>query len=153
MSDAAVTTVVVGVINVVGLVIGFLTMWVKLRYAGNKAEEAAEKAIVVERKLDDNTTTTDAVNAKADTIVHQTNGSMESLRALVLQLAEEAKRMGERVEKLEDHNRTSAHRVIDAVNALHLKVAEIGAQVRVVSGQPASIPILIPSVEVPKPSS
>lgn len=59
MSDAAITTIVSGVITavltLVPMVIGFLTLWVRLKYGVEKAEEAAKKAKAVEEKIDNNT--------------------------------------------------------------------------------------------------
>lgn len=131
MSDAAITIVVAGVVQVAVITAGFLTLWVKLRYgveearkSAVKAEEsatvAADKVQVVERKIDANTATTEAVNNKADTIVDQTNGNLDQLRSLV-------EKISERVNKLEDYNRDSSHRLLDAINAVHVKVAELSA--------------------------
>lgn len=124
MSDAAITTIVSGFVQVVVLVVGFLTLWVKLKYGVEKAERsataAATKAHEVEQKLDANTVTTQAVSDKADTIVSQTNGTMDQLRMIVAKIAE-------RVDKLEEYNHTSAHRLLNAINAVHLKVAELFA--------------------------
>lgn len=88
MSEAAILTVVSGVVTVTTLIIGFLTLWLKLRYGIIKAEEAAYKAENVEQKIDRNSSaisdkldhntmvTTEAKNAavKAE---HQTNGVMK----------------------------------------------------------------------------
>lgn len=118
MSDGVITIVVAGLVQVVGMVVGFLTLWVKLQYAGTKAAEAVVKAAEVEKKLDDNTATTNSVSAKADTIVDQTNGSMDRLRTLVETTAV-------RVSKLEDYNRESSHRLYDAINVVVLKVERL----------------------------
>jgi uncharacterized protein YoxC len=124
MSDAAVTTLVAGFVQVAVLVVGFLTLWIKLKFgvegAQRSAEKAASKVQDVADKLATNTATTDEVNSKADTIVSQTNGVMGALKNAVDLLAA-------RVSKLEDYNHTSAHRLLDAVNAVHLKVAELSA--------------------------
>ena len=80
VSDAAITVIMAGVIQVVVLVVGFLTMWVKLRYANEQAEAAAAnaelaavKAKAVEDKIDDNTKITKesaaAAVQRADTAV------------------------------------------------------------------------------------
>lgn len=129
MSDAAIATIAAAAVTITTMVIGFLSLWVKLKYgvqqvkeASDKAEEAAraasEKAKTVEEKLDANTNTTKSVDAKTDTIVKQTNGAMMRLTSLVEDTVL-------RVSKLEEYNRQSNHRLADAVNALHLKVAEI----------------------------
>lgn len=88
--------------------------------AKKAATAAADKAAVVERKLDANTVTTEAVDAKADTIVSQTNGSLDRVRTLVDQMAE-------RVDKLESYNHDSTHRLFNAIHAMHLKIAELVA--------------------------
>lgn len=129
MSDATIVTVVTGIVTVTTMVVGFLTLWLKLKYGVDKAEQAAtkaehaatkaaSKAEVVEGKLDANTATTNAVDCKADTIVSQTNGTMNDLQALV-------SRIGERVEKLESYNHESYHRLLDVVHALSLKVERL----------------------------
>jgi predicted nucleic acid-binding Zn-ribbon protein len=60
----------------VTMLVGFLTMWLKLRYGAEKAEEAAVKATAVEKKIDDNTVISiDAKNA-AQQAEKQTNGAM-----------------------------------------------------------------------------
>lgn len=121
MSDAAITaitTVAACVVTVTTLVVGFLTLWLKMRYGAEKAEEAAAKAKVVEAKLDANTLTTNSVDGKADTIVSQTNGAMDRIRELVARTAD-------RVEKLEQYNHESVHRMLDVVHALGLKVERL----------------------------
>ena len=93
---------------------GFLTLWVKLKYGIKEASDAARAAVteatVVREKLEDNTNITEAVNAKADIVVKQTNGALEATQGLVKQLVE-------RVGKLEDYNRDSTHRTSDAIQA------------------------------------
>lgn len=143
MSDAAVATVVAGVVQIIVVVGGLVTVLLKLKYgveqakvSASKAEasatRAASKAEVVEQKIDATHATAEDLNAKADTIVSQTNGSLDQVRLLVARVAE-------RVDKLEDYNRDSAHRLLDAVNAVHLKVAELVA----VQGKP---PIVVPKM-------
>lgn len=148
MSDGAITTIVTGVVTAIGLVVGFLTLWVKLQYASKKAEDAASKAEtavtkadVMERKIDGNTAITQSVDDKANTIVEQTNGSLEHTRSLVVSIAE-------RVAKLEDYNRESSHRILDAVHAMNLKVTEL-----VVLQPKPVIPVAsAPASQVPFPS-
>ena len=119
MSDAAVTTLVFGLVQVTVIVVGFLTLWVKLKYDVKQAKESAiktaEKVGVVESKINSNTATTEDVNRKADTILEQTNGGLEKMRLLVGKIAE-------RVDKLEDYNHESSHRLFDAINTVHLKL-------------------------------
>lgn len=65
MSDAALTTLVSGIITVTTTLVGFLTLWLKLRYGIEKVEEAAIKAKEVEKKIDTNTTITEVAAASA----------------------------------------------------------------------------------------
>lgn len=118
MNESVITIVVTGAVQIVGMIVGFLTLWVKLQFASTKAAEAVVKAELVEDKLDANTATTKAVNSKADTIVQQTNGTADQLRVLV-------NNIGERVGKLEDYNRESSHRLFDTIHTLGLKVERI----------------------------
>ncbi len=120
MNEATATILVAGMVQVVGMVFGFLTLWVKLRHAGDKAAEAADKATVVEKKLDQNTATTMEIDKKADTIVGHTNGSLESMQQIVRMIAD-------RVEKLEGYNHTSSHRLFDAINNVHLRLCAMQA--------------------------
>lgn len=68
MSDTAVTALVTGAITITTSVIGFLTIWVKLKYSDKKVEAKAEE---VKSKIDDNTEITKegakeaSANAKA----------------------------------------------------------------------------------------
>lgn len=141
MSDAAIVSIVTGVVTIV-------TLWLKLQSsadavketaskAATRADDAAVKAEIVEKKLDANTATTEQVNDKTDTIVSQTNGTMDAIRRLVETLAE-------RVEKLEGYNRDSTHRIGDAIQAMHLKLAEL------VALQPKPAAIVKPMVESPE---
>ncbi len=89
MSDAAVVAIVTGLVTIVTMVIGFLTLWIKLRYGIQQAEDAASKATiavvqakVVEGKIDDNT-------ARTQVIVEQTNGLSSALREEVEHLKAE----------------------------------------------------------------
>lgn len=125
MSDAAITTIITGLVTITTMVIGFLNMYVKLRHArlraevaAFKADEAVVKVGVVERKIDHNTSLTQSVESKANTIVKQTNGSLEQVRSLVSTIAD-------RVSKLEEYNHESAHRLFNTINAMNLKIERI----------------------------
>lgn len=83
MSDAAIANIVTGIVTIVTLVIGFLTLWVKLKYGAEKAEEAAVKADIVESKIDANTKISAAAAASAQKAEHQTNGVMTALKAQI----------------------------------------------------------------------
>ena len=84
MSDAAVTSIVTGVITIASMLIGFMTLWVKVRYGIDKAEaasvEATKQAIVkatdVEKKIDNNTVISTSARDAAVKAEEQTNGMM-----------------------------------------------------------------------------
>lgn len=65
MSDAAVASIVTGLVTMTTMIVGFLTMWLKLRYGAEKAAEAAVKAGVLEAKVDHNTSLTTDVKEAA----------------------------------------------------------------------------------------
>jgi predicted nucleic acid-binding Zn-ribbon protein len=53
MSDSAIASIITGVVTVMTAIIGFLTLWVKLKYGEAKIDDAARRAAVVEGKIDD----------------------------------------------------------------------------------------------------
>ena len=95
MSDGAIATLVSGIITITTMVVGFLTMWVKLKYGAAQTEMVAEKTTIVEGKIDANTALTkagmeaaitSAVNAanaartaanRAEELSGQLNGALE----------------------------------------------------------------------------
>ena len=58
MTEGMLTAIVSGIITITTMVIGFLTLWIKLKYGVDKANEAAVNAKVVEAKIDTNTAIT-----------------------------------------------------------------------------------------------
>lgn len=145
MSDAAVAAITAALVQMTFMIVGFLTLWAKLKYgvkeaqasakiAAESATKAADKAEVVEKKLDANTVTTNEVSTKTDTIVRQTNGTMDQVHMLIAQVAS-------RVDKLEEYNRDSAHRLLDAINAVHMKVVAIATVQKIPIPTAMEIPI------------
>lgn len=151
MSDGAVVAIVTGCVSIVATIVAFLTLWVKLKYG-------VEKTVAVETKLDANTALTkagtdaaagaaakaerkaeeavlkvEAVDDKANTIVHQTNGTQEVLKTLVTTLLSKVTELGE-------HTRTGNHRVLDGVNLVIVKLSEMAALQKVVVGVPLVVP-------------
>lgn len=59
MSDGAVIAIVTGCVTVTTSLVGFLTLWLKLKYGADKAAEAVVKAAEVEKKIDANTVITE----------------------------------------------------------------------------------------------
>ncbi len=62
MSDAGIAIIATGVANAVAMIVGFLTLWIKLRYGAEKAEATATD---VAKKLDVNTALTRKAEASA----------------------------------------------------------------------------------------
>lgn len=96
MSDAAIANLVTGVVTIVTLIIGFLTLWIKLRYG------VEHKANEIEKKVEENTAVTKESQVQAirsaksavvaatqaaertDAIAQQLNGKLdEKIMAIV----------------------------------------------------------------------
>lgn len=84
MSDAAIATIAGTILQVVVLVIGLLTLWIKIKYGADKAEESVvttnQKAEEIERKIDDNTAISKLAADSASKAEHQTNGVLTQFR-------------------------------------------------------------------------
>jgi flagellin-like hook-associated protein FlgL len=81
MSDAAVSTIVNGVITVVSTIAGVVVLWLQLRRTDAKAKLAATKAAACEEKMDANAKVVETkldVNTKlTEKIDEQTNGGLD----------------------------------------------------------------------------
>ena len=89
MSDAAVANLITGLVTITTVVVGFLTIWVKLKYGVQKAEEAATKAKVVEEKIDNNTAvaafTATVAKVAADNLSEQINGLLDNRITVIVE--------------------------------------------------------------------
>jgi hypothetical protein len=131
MSDAAVTAVVAGAVNIVGMVVGFLTLWMKVKYgaekaatAATRAEAAVTKAEAAEetlgKKIDDNTKIT---QAGADAVARKLNGGLDqALAEATAPINQRLTRNEEKIGDLADYHHKAKHDLADAINALNLKV-------------------------------
>lgn len=81
MSDAAITAIVSGVITVAGMVVGFLTLWVKIKYGVEKVKE-------VESKVDANTVLTGEARS-ASVRASEHTASCDEDRARILKVQED----------------------------------------------------------------
>lgn len=109
MTDATIANIVTATVTIVTMVVGFLTLWVKLKYGEEKVQK-------VEDKLDDNTRVTRVGNAltessakaaathaataaaKAEALSSQLNGKLEErMGALIKQQLEPI------IDMLKDH--------------------------------------------------
>lgn len=77
MSDAAVASIVGGVITIVTLVVGFLTLWVKLKYGVTKLEEAAKTGAENKLAVAENTQLTRRNTSAVDNVASQLNGALD----------------------------------------------------------------------------
>ena len=69
MSDAATASIMTGIVTITGLVVGFLTIYVRLKYGEKRSEDRAsaleKKTDDVSKKVDNNTVITKAVSVVA----------------------------------------------------------------------------------------
>lgn len=145
MSDGAVTVVVAGVVQIVVLIVGFLTLWVKLRFDSNKVEEVSKKTEVVERKLDNNTALTKAgteaaaksaivavesaaraqiaTESMAETLTSKLNGGIDSAIAAAVDPLKETFVTNTRFEEFVAYIRQRNHDVLNAIAVQSNKIA------------------------------
>ncbi len=145
MSDAAITSIVSGVITVTTIVVGFLAMWVKLRYGAEQAKQAKEAAEVMTEKIEDNTTITRAglkvaaTDAKAAVTAvtearaaaeqmgrhldKKLNGGLDHTIANALDPIKKAlEGHAGRIEELEKYSHERNHAMLDVLNEQSLKM-------------------------------
>src|SRR5689334_13108395 len=60
VSDSAVASITASLVTIATMVIGFLTLWIKLKYGEDRDKELKAKADLVEAKIDVNTKITKA---------------------------------------------------------------------------------------------
>lgn len=111
MSDAAVVTLVSGLVTVTTIVTGFLTLWIKIKYGVEKAQEAADTANVVEGKMNAVEGKVDENTLITERIEKQTNGP------LTQKVAELERKFNGRVSQIEDH--------AIRVNALEVRIERV----------------------------
>lgn len=108
MSDGAVSVIVSGFVQITVLVIGFLTLWIKLRHGVDKATEALASSRIVEGKVDSNTELTRSVS-------HQATQSAKAAE----QAADRAIEMSERLNgSLDEKIRIVVREYVDPLTAL-----------------------------------
>lgn len=93
MSDAAIASIVTGIVTISTMVIGFLTLWIKLRYGVEKAEEVATKAQDMEDKIDHNTTITTEAKDAATQVQSESNARNEEMEKVASTLMEHHSRI------------------------------------------------------------
>jgi hypothetical protein len=82
MSDTAIISLAGAAVSIVTTIVTFFTLWIKLRYGVEKAEEGIEKTEAVEAKLDDNTKKTEATKATTEAVAYnidkKLNGGLDA---------------------------------------------------------------------------
>ncbi len=108
MSDAAISTIAASFVTIVTMIVGFLTLWVKLRYDAKKVAEKVEetaselsrktvivakevslKADLVESKIDNNTSLTEKNTAALEIVHGLVNAQRDTLMLEIAQLRAE----------------------------------------------------------------
>jgi hypothetical protein len=95
MSDAGIATIVSGAVTVATMVVGFLTLWVKVRYGFDRSEEAKNR---IEGKVDATATTALEVNKKLNGGVD--SSVKEAMRPMVDRLNDHANRINNLEQKM-----------------------------------------------------
>ncbi len=124
LSDTAITTIVTGLVTIVTMLCGVLTLWLKARDNSRKIDDNTAATIAGTAAAANNaklaaTTAAEAKTTARETkeaVVSKLNGGIDS--AIAASLAP----MMIRLDKLEEYNRTSSHRLFDAINAIHLRL-------------------------------
>jgi hypothetical protein len=150
MSDAAIASIVTGAVTVVTLVIGFLTLWVKLKYGDEQTQKTVKHASqIVQDKIDDNTTITKvnagaavvsavaAAKTAADTksavegINRKLNGGIDAaVQDAVKPLHDKTEEQGGKLEKLTEYVHQRNH---DILTALQIQANKIETVIQMVN--------------------
>ncbi len=120
MSDAAILSIVSSIITVIPMIVGFLTLWVKLRYGVEQATAAKENTDGVKGQIDDNTAVTKAGLVVAATNAQAAVGAATEAHAAVEQ-------MGKQLSKKLNGGIDSA--IAGAVDPIRVALAEHAARV------------------------
>ncbi len=122
MSDSAITTIASSIVTVILGLIGFATLWLKIKYGTEQAEKAAVKAeiavaqaVVVEKKIDNNTVISTEAKHAAQNAERQTNGVMTGYDSHIASLVERTEAHQNRIAALESQIIT-LQSAVDSVN-------------------------------------
>lgn len=78
MSDAAITSIVTGLVTIGLSAIGFLTLWIKLKYGVQKVEDANTKIDAAAVQVQANTDLTTKTKDMAETVNRKLNGGLDN---------------------------------------------------------------------------
>ena len=144
MSDGAVLTIVTGVVNIAGLVVGAVVLYLRMRYEGKTTQnkvDAVVQDVTEVRRAAENAVRTAVVSAsntsaKLDRVVEQTatvvdavsGVSLPTLYKEVLDLREALNLLpttDQKVGELVEYSHKSKHDIGDALNAIVLKLERL----------------------------
>lgn len=158
LSDAAVASIVTGFITIIGMVIGFLKLWVDIKYGVKKKVEEASS------KIDQNTlitqagtqkavltadraaTTAETTKATVEDISRKLNGSMDevistAIAPIVKTIEEHAasddkymREINTRFEHLTNYVHERNHDILSAINAQSLKLDAAMVEIKSIRG-------------------
>ncbi len=127
---AIVTAIVAGVVNIAGMIIGFLTLWLKIKYGAEKAEAAvtkAEAAVVTQaalgKKIDDNTKITKAGVEAVSVVAKKLNGGLdEALKEATEPIKERLAQHEQKITEIAAYHHKAKHDLVGAIDAVNTKV-------------------------------
>lgn len=115
MSDAAVTVIVAGVIQVTVLIVGLLKMQLQLKHG-------AERTEAVQEKVEENTVITSRIDER-------TNGATDALHDRIKKLETELGsshdcilKLTDKFTELETYSHKAKHALANELNAINLKI-------------------------------
>ncbi len=129
MSEGAITTIVTGAVTIATLICGVITLWLKSGVNARKIDENTAATVAGADAATSNAKLAATTAAEAKTTARETkeavvgklNGGIDAAIALSLNP------VLIRLDKLEEYNRSSSHRLFDAINAVHLKLMTVTA--------------------------
>lgn len=142
LTDSQVTTVVTGLVTIFLSLIGFLTLWVKLRYGVNKAEEAVvnarASAQTLERKIDETsivatqvkdhvTSCDDRYRALSEAIAHHDNRLL-ALETQVTSIQTGMAAVDKSVEAVTDNIRSTRHEIRGSLQTITNQISLLTLQ-------------------------
>ena len=84
MSDAAIATIVTGLVTITTMVCGVVTLWIKLRETAQKVDDNTELTVVATHNATKAAVAASVAATKTDGLVQQVNGEMDNkIRAIV----------------------------------------------------------------------
>lgn len=125
MSDAAVAAVVTGVVTVTTMVVGFLTLWVKLKYGVEITKEASEHAKKVTVKAEESVKKAEESAKKAEESVITVSNKIDRNTELTVEVKEVATKASEHAISCDEEK----VRLFNLIHDHESRIASIEAQI------------------------